>query len=158
MSTPVDVNAILNAVMEYADMRHEACSYRAAYDALESSTGERLPVAKEMARLKHGAEDRAVALLSRIEAMLRGETGDDANATDDMIPIVWGRDHGETFPLRWPVARDQRCFCYDWRTPEATVRRADIDAWEAACAVTGRLKEKMQRECVAIPQPDEATP
>jgi hypothetical protein len=157
MSATIDVNAILDAVDEYAALCVEAGACRSAHSALVNARGERMSAAASLVDLRRKAEDRAVSQLHRIEAMLRGESGDEI-APDDMVPIVWGRDEGDTFPIRWPVPSDQRCFCYDWRNPEATVRRADLDAWEAACSVTGRLKEKMRRECVAIPQPDEVSP
>lgn len=121
MSAPVDVNAILDAVDEYASLCVESGAYRSAHSALVNARGERMSAAASLVDLRR-------------------------------------KDEGDTFPIRWPVPSDQRCFCYDWRNPEATVRRADLDAWEAACAVTGRLREKMRRECVAVPQPDEVQP
>ena len=77
MSAPVDVNAILDAVDEYAALCVEAGAYRSAHSALVNARGERMSAASSIVDLRRKAEDRAAAQLNRIEAMLRGETADE---------------------------------------------------------------------------------
>jgi hypothetical protein len=73
MSAPVDVNAILDAVDEYAALCVESAALRAAWSTMVDARGGREGDAAKLVALREQRDRAAVDQWNHIRAMLRGE-------------------------------------------------------------------------------------